>query len=272
MLQIHDITEFLDANMGDSEVKKNLHTFIADGGASFDFGDVDQIDESTWEALHKYSCDLIEHDMFRLPYPTVYYSYEFSGITGILATQTGPRTFELYMFAARKNPFMIGLVVAGQVEFVLEPDGKVANFYLRTKKLFQHLSVEPMVEDVDVKIVEEGGRFLIALTALMQSNHTRTRKHDVGLKLNQKREKRGLAPIMPYHTVYFEVGGKNYGANGVAHGGGCHASPRMHWRRGHVRKLESGKIAHVRPHLVGGAGASVQVAKPKYELKVGQHA
>jgi hypothetical protein len=33
--------------------------------------------------------------------------------------------------------------------------------------------------------------------------------------------------------------------------GGTHASPRLHWRRGHVRRLANGKITNVRPTLVG---------------------
>ena len=73
---------------------------------------------------------------------------------------------------------------------------------------------------------------------------------------------------MPYHTVYFEVGGKNYNTDGTEVGGGAHASPRMHWRRGHVRKLESGKMTHVRPCLVNAMGSDVSVPKPKYELRV----
>jgi Protein of unknown function (DUF2786) len=33
--------------------------------------------------------------------------------------------------------------------------------------------------------------------------------------------------------------------------GGTHASPRLHWRRGHIRRLPSGECTQVRPCLVG---------------------
>lgn len=39
--------------------------------------------------------------------------------------------------------------------------------------------------------------------------------------------------------------------------GGSHASPRLHWRRGHVRRYGTGTQAWVRPHLVGSVEGGV---------------
>ena len=33
--------------------------------------------------------------------------------------------------------------------------------------------------------------------------------------------------------------------------GGHHAPPRLHWRRGHIRILHTGRRCYVRPHEVG---------------------
>lgn len=45
--------------------------------------------------------------------------------------------------------------------------------------------------------------------------------------------------------------------------GGQHASPRPHWRRGHVRRISDGKVVLVTPHAVMGG---VDLAK-RYEVK-----
>jgi hypothetical protein len=42
-------------------------------------------------------------------------------------------------------------------------------------------------------------------------------------------------------------------------GAGTHASPRLHWRRGHIRHLASGKKTWVRASLVGAAEGGVIV-------------
>lgn len=44
----------------------------------------------------------------------------------------------------------------------------------------------------------------------------------------------------------------------------AHASPRLHWRRGHIREYASGTKAWVRPHLVGTEAGGVIVHD--YEL------
>ena len=39
--------------------------------------------------------------------------------------------------------------------------------------------------------------------------------------------------------------------------GGTHASPRLHDRRGHLRRLQNGKTCWVKPHKVGDASKGV---------------
>ena len=83
---------------------------------------------------------------------------------------------------------------------------------------------------------------------------------------SNKRMKRGLPEIMPFHTVYFDIGGRHYNTDGSERNG-SHASPRLHWRRGHIRKMKTGKVAHVRPHLVGTMGTDLTAPKPVYEMR-----
>lgn len=66
--------------------------------------------------------------------------------------------------------------------------------------------------------------------------------------LNKKRMKHGKQPFYTYKVLTIVKHGQRQHADG-----GTHASPRLHWRRGHVRHYQSGKNAYVRPHMVGDA-------------------
>lgn len=74
-------------------------------------------------------------------------------------------------------------------------------------------------------------------------------------KLNKKRAKRGRPPLFEYKVLDLIADVMN-ASKEVSHGrqGRSHSSPRMHTRRGHVRKLASGKTTWVRNTLVGRPG------------------
>jgi hypothetical protein len=60
--------------------------------------------------------------------------------------------------------------------------------------------------------------------------------------LNAKRAKRGRAPIFEYRVLTLDLP-SNVAANGASETRGANrASPRVHLRRGHIRRLEAKKI------------------------------
>lgn len=65
-------------------------------------------------------------------------------------------------------------------------------------------------------------------------------------KLNKKRMRKGKAPIKNFWFID-PLKGKSKSAPGEGH----HASPRMHRRRGHLRRYPSGKVGWVRDCIVG---------------------
>lgn len=66
---------------------------------------------------------------------------------------------------------------------------------------------------------------------------------------NAQRAKKGKPPIYEHKVLTVSIGA--VALPGVTRAGGQHASPRMHWRRGHIRKLGTGKVIEVRPCIVG---------------------
>lgn len=74
-----------------------------------------------------------------------------------------------------------------------------------------------------------------------------TIEHQPPKFINNKRIKKGKVPFFSYRTLHItgETSEKSEPT------GGTHASPRLHLRRGHIRKLPDGRRTWVRSTLVG---------------------
>jgi hypothetical protein len=66
---------------------------------------------------------------------------------------------------------------------------------------------------------------------------------------NKLRAAKGKAPLFEHKRVYVDM--NSFRIPGMLGTGMTHASPRLHWRRGHVRRLPDGRLTAVRPCLVG---------------------
>ena len=75
-------------------------------------------------------------------------------------------------------------------------------------------------------------------------------------KLNKKRAKKNRVPLYEYKVLDIVADIlQAQPSEPKPHQGGTHASPRMHKRRGHVRRLASGKTTWVRNTIVGKPGS-----------------
>jgi len=104
--------------------------------------------------------------------------------------------------------------------------------------------------DDNAKISEEMGTTLLGFCgswfdSLCQS----VQSHKLAIKTtftNQRKIKEGKMPTYDWTTVVVEATKpKN------EHQGGTHASPRLHDRRGHLRRLKTGKTCWIKAHKVG---------------------
>lgn len=80
--------------------------------------------------------------------------------------------------------------------------------------------------------------------------------------LNKKRQEKGKQPFFSYKVLQLSDERREAGKGGA---GGSHASPRMHLRRGHLRRLES-KVVWVRPAMVN-AGSNTGVVLKDYAVQ-----
>ena len=119
-------------------------------------------------------------------------------------------------------------------------------------------------KDIDQEEVRPAFRMVCAvLIKLAERSQTAYKPVATDSFLNRKRKAKGKGPVtFDWHTV--EIGPKQLKN---APQGGTHASPRLHDRRGHYRKLASGKIAWVQPCKVGDASKGIIFKDYKLEAE-----
>jgi hypothetical protein len=124
-------------------------------------------------------------------------------------------------------------------------------------KLSRGLPGQSQEEFAHEIIVDTGWEAMavVELCNVLQCTNVSTYVFDAPAKLNKKRLANGRTPFFSYHCLSLvESQAKS------SPGGGVHASPRQHYRRGHIRRLSPGRKTWVRPAMVGDATRGV-VAK-----------
>jgi hypothetical protein len=74
-------------------------------------------------------------------------------------------------------------------------------------------------------------------------------EHVAPIKLNKKRIAQGKCPVFSFKTLRVKV--PNEGREKKPSLGGTHSNPRVHLRRGHIRRLPTGKSTWVQSCVVG---------------------
>jgi hypothetical protein len=90
---------------------------------------------------------------------------------------------------------------------------------------------------------------VLELCNLLECTNIGTETIPAPTKLNKKRARTGKPPFSEFKVL--TVGKSKERVFLPGNIGGTHASPRLHQRRGHIRRLPSGKKTWVRHHMVG---------------------
>lgn len=95
-------------------------------------------------------------------------------------------------------------------------------------------------------------KHVIDLCCVMGTKHAALEHVPAPERLNAQRADKGRPPLFEYRILTIDMASAER-----AEGEGTHASPRLHWRRGHVRSLEDGRKIAIKPCLVGVADRGV---------------
>jgi hypothetical protein len=103
-----------------------------------------------------------------------------------------------------------------------------------------------------VGITRSLGDIFYACIALLASTSVIVSDEIVSASTNRKRIESGKVPLYSHRVV--TINHTTVRGQGT---GGTHAPPRLHWRRGHVRRYASGREVWIAPTLVGCADRGI---------------
>lgn len=262
-MRLHKMLEFMlecdGATMG--SVAKNVYAAAASASLipTFDFGDISTIDKKTGNDLLSYAKDLAGNGLFHLPFEEMTACFRLDPDVDIVMVlqERGDGIVEALILAANSK-FFAGYC---DVEILVSGSLKIRPMKTYIPDYIHEGSVESVRETIQI----EAATFFCGLTAMLNAKGVEQRVTPPPERLNKRRMAAGKPPIGEVREIFLRVGGTSYRPSGAAEKG-SHASPRLHWRRGHVRRLASGEITHVRPHLVGSGMAGEEPTPKTYRV------
>jgi hypothetical protein len=190
------------------------------------------------EALWSFTRSLAEREILRTPFPSTY--FEFSAVR--------PAAFfdalGCLAWVADSALFVRGYVLVGAKW------GRFPGAGILTGEGF---SFHPeLASDTGENVIKATIAVAGAIAAIASRNTT-VDKVPAPAALNRKRQKLGRVPLFDYHVVTIRQRPSSSPTKAPGETGVPRANPTAHWRRGHFRRLESGRDVPVAPALVGAA-------------------
>ena len=252
---------------------------------TFDF----QANAPTTEHV-EFGTDLLDRGVFRLPFPSTFYCGTALGRNHAVVVTTVDLK-GLDDPEEDRAPYLASYLI---VEAITE----IGSFLLPTYAVYfctkdamdkpapfldvlkcnnvRRSTGEVMTKDDRLAAAGRGFNFVLGAASMLLSKDVSTNKTSAPTKLNAQRAQKGRSPIGDVHTIKIAVSaaaryaeaGRNFGS---------HASPKMHWRRGHFRTLRRGDdgemVIPVAPCLVGaGPGGAKDMAPKEYIIGSGEAA
>lgn len=245
------------------KIFKRAHKFEFDGNT---------ISEELFNGAAEFSNQLSEHNLLDLPYNEV--AFLFGPLGGRKSHQDKSDLCHVAVAwkvdGGRVNGRMYDVTEAGHTfprfcTYDLSLSKQSVDFW-DVEQGTAYSDMEPStLDDLDCKEIFDAAvetneplkirgagkvfRFLLyACLGLLNSDGVEQERKKEPKFINAKRAAKGKPPIFEHTTVFIDLA--KLKIPGFI-GNGTHAPPRLHWRRGHVRTLASGRKTIVRPCLVG---------------------
>lgn len=213
-------------------------------------------------------------EQFRLPYPEVVLEH-FTSPAGRVASQEYNIKFDATLIHLKEieDGWVKGRVFFRRSEtkkwdicnfgFKIKP--YVSKQGLETYPVFETLTSDLLYhgKGLDVFVNDVGGEIttVIEFLAILHCTNVSVETKKPSKEVNKKRRAQGKKPLLAYKVLTIPgMTGEHH------HRGGTHNSPRTHLRRGHIRRLSSGKRVWVNACLVNRDAKNGMVVK-KYAVE-----
>lgn len=202
------------------------------------------------EDLYNFGRECVEQHVFPLPAASVIYEYDRRLSNGMV--------HRISMLAVLQN----GQIIIGAIGAL---DGIVKTIGFSTVELtddgkyqeFELYFGSPLWDDLTRDLMKEATCYFVAFTMSLKCRDVIVTEHKPSERVAKKREKRGQDPIAVYTTVRVKPELRSAYRNRADDF--ARTSPRLHFRRGHLRTLPNGKMTVVSPCYVGNSKAGVVV-------------
>lgn len=193
------------------------------------------LDDYPSQAVEDFGLDLIKDELFGLPFPSCYFEWMFEGnISSILAYEDDENRIMGWWAGKGCDGWGAGAPLRFQ-------KSKLRDF------LKEKGTVRGYTKESDIEWLSESAESLIeeiaACVALLACKGVEKETISQSASVNRKRERDGRDPLPSYTIIRLARYRKK-------HGGGTHASPVPHFRRGHIRTLQSSQRTIVRPAII----------------------
>lgn len=198
-------------------------------------GDVDDLGLD-WNALSRFAAD----GLLRLPYPLSFFEFTALGRGMAVMASEDEHGFKAVFFWINNR----GKPVAAERYMYYEYSSGLA--------WIRNVSTDDSALP-DIGNEEKKGFFtmlgaVLFFCIVIGCSNTEFQEHRPSEKLNKKRQRKGNCPLFTYKTLTLTDDGRQGLKNEPS---GTHESPRVHLRRGHIRRLQSGRMTWVQPCVVG---------------------
>lgn len=226
---------------------------------------------------------MMEHDLFRLPFETVLFTGEPIPKTGILAFQyvengkvNGLMWFTIAPAIDRDGESFSAPLMVAQLDARDHATGDPTHISRGTvdwasitkARHASRKTGKPWDDETYNTASEQSFSFIIGGTAMMMSKDVETRTETAPTKLNKRREQQGKPLIRERRVVVIKPERRASYANAAAEFAGLRSSPKMHWRRGHFRRVREDLIVPVAPSIINADVSTKPIAK-QYRVEKG---
>lgn len=242
-MKAHKVVEALQGLQATGQVDAQVAELLIEKIAQsqkflFDFGEFPTISEAEME-------DAIEQ--LRLPYPLCY--FEISTIGALLARETGDAVI---LQGFLQTPSGIGIT---PVDFLTVTDKhtKSISYYAVGKGGEEAINAWNAEDNPYAFVYLSIISLLIRGLTVLNCSNVHCIDNPPPAQLNKKRLKNGRLPIYSFKTLHIRTSKTGGRTESLADGSYDRNGPRLHLRRGHIRKLPSGVRTWVQSCMVGSA-------------------